>query len=289
MKLLEDPIQLRHKLEHGKKIGPFTIPFTRLNPNKRIRGRPLLELAIENDLRESAYVLVEHGATVTARSLVEALKRSPRFDWLFTPSNFAQLNENELFWVLYTAGAVGLWPVFNQLVDQAPDHVLRMRTPKGRTLYHVALETPFLKKLLERVEPEIVADEYGFTPFHLLAKRGSTGALALLLETTNQNINAQDHKGNTALHYAVNRVKKVMLLLEHGADPLIVNQDGDTFLHKAAHVPKGGPLFEWAYLHHPELLEMRNNQGKTPLELATPNIRKRLGYGKEEDFKSLSA
>jgi len=59
--------------------------------------------------------------------------------------------------------------------------------------------------------------------------------VALLLETKNIEVNAQDIQRKTALHYAVqeNRVESAKLLLGAGADPMMLSKYGDDVLQTA--------------------------------------------------------
>ncbi|XP_053159429.1 NF-kappa-B inhibitor-like protein 1 isoform X2 [Hemicordylus capensis] len=86
---------------------------------------------------------------------------------------------------------------------------------------------------------------------------------------------AVGHKNRTPLHRSCARLdyKTVVLLLEYGADPSILDQQGDTALHVAArHVArKGGTAYEDLFVplrnRCPSAMSIRNRDGKTPGDL----------------------
>lgn len=76
--------------------------------------------------------------------------------------------------------------------------------------------------------PTSVADENGYTLLHAAASYNQLEILRFLLNS-GVNINATDNDGDTALHYA-GALPSLRLLLEHHADPTIVNSQGKTAL-----------------------------------------------------------
>jgi ankyrin repeat protein len=95
------------------------------------------------------------------------------------------------------------------------------------------------------------------------------------------NINAQDHNGNGVLFYMIEPYKfgseNVEFLLAHGADPAVVNYEGDTFLHKMA-ANLSGQTSDTAILTMIKLLEMgtsplvANHKGQTPLHVLCSQV-----------------
>ena len=76
-------------------------------------------------------------------------------------------------------------------------------------------------------------DENGWTVLFVMAMKHDWPELAAALIERGCDVNAKEEgagNGNTALHYAGdrNRRETVRVLLEHGADPTIKNDDGDT-------------------------------------------------------------
>jgi len=81
-------------------------------------------------------------------------------------------------------------------------------------------------------------------------------------------INAQNDKGDTALHIAVSSgyVDRVEYLLKHGSDPNGKNNDGNTPLHLVA--SQGNQRILKLLLQAKSDPNIRNNKGKTPLNVA---------------------
>lgn len=70
---------------------------------------------------------------------------------------------------------------------------------------------------------------YGDQVLHLACVKGDLDDVKILLQS-NADINARGEKGFTPLHYAVEqrRIEVVEYLLSVGADPCIINDNGDT-------------------------------------------------------------
>jgi ankyrin repeat protein len=102
------------------------------------------------------------------------------------------------------------------------------------------------------------------------ARRGYSEDIQTAYERNKDSVCTMDEKGNTPLHWATHfgNFETSGLLLQLGADPKAVNDDGDTALHLAAKN------------NHPRICElltckgtdsmrhMRNHDGKTPMDLA---------------------
>ena len=78
------------------------------------------------------------------------------------------------------------------------------------------------------------------TPIIWASHYGSTGAVKLLLVNDKLNINAVDKNGSSALMEAsyYRNPECVALLLEHGANPNLINKEGDTALDLAPMLDK---------------------------------------------------
>jgi ankyrin repeat protein len=72
-------------------------------------------------------------------------------------------------------------------------------------------------------------DEKGRTPLHYTATNGEAG-LAEMLIAGGADVNIQDDEGNTPLHWAIrnNFAAIAEMLLENGADPSMENREGKT-------------------------------------------------------------
>jgi ankyrin repeat protein len=86
------------------------------------------------------------------------------------------------------------------------------------------------------IHPSLVDDQVSFSNegmslLHWVADRGHL-EIAKFLLSIHCPVNAQDHEGNTPLHYAAisGHESMVTLLVEHGADSTIKNRDGEVAL-----------------------------------------------------------
>lgn len=70
---------------------------------------------------------------------------------------------------------------------------------------------------------------------HRFAPGGMLAAVQYLVEELHVDVNQRDHEGNTALHHAAARGdnEMIMFLVSHGADPLLVNREGQTTVDMA--------------------------------------------------------
>jgi len=118
---------------------------------------------------------------------------------------------------------------------------------------------PVLKKI----------DEASLT-LHEAAKNGDLKAVQEFLEKKKP-LDAQDHKGITALGYAIgaNRIAVVKLLLDNRANPFAVDATGNSGLHYAAGYGRK-ELCEYL-LKVGTSVTQTNSQGQTPLAVATQN------------------
>ncbi len=93
------------------------------------------------------------------------------------------------------------------------------------------------KLLLSLGADPAAKDSSGHTPLHAAVSLiGQLPAAEAILTTAkNVDVNARDDAGSTPLHQAAafGRLDAVQLLLKHGADPTLRNQEGDTPLDRA--------------------------------------------------------
>ena len=81
-----------------------------------------------------------------------------------------------------------------------------------------------------------VVDSYGMNALHIAAMEGLPRIVEKILEDPKINIDLQDKKFNTALHYASaeDNFECCKILLSRNASPDMVNDEGETPLHIAA-------------------------------------------------------
>jgi ankyrin repeat protein len=104
----------------------------------------------------------------------------------------------------------------------------------GRTALHYAAlsdDVAAAESLLTAGADPNAADKAGWTPLHFAAQQEAT-AVARLLLSRGAEVDRQDSYGNTPLFRAVFGPRQhgelIILLREHGADPLKANNHGQT-------------------------------------------------------------
>jgi hypothetical protein len=116
-----------------------------------------------------------------------------------------------------------------------------------------------------------VRGKYGRTPLHAAAYSGNLEVVRRLIEYDPAYINARDEGGFTPLLMESEGCNSkdgsvVRLLLEHGADINVQNQDGETPLHEAS--TYGALEVVRLLLEHGADVEAKDNYGKTVLQVA---------------------
>merc|ERR1719411_225929 len=124
--------------------------------------------------------------------------------------------------------------------------------------------------LPEELKPVMQRIEESSLTLHEAAKNGDLKAVQDYLERQKP-LDAQDHKGITALGYAIgaNRIAVVKLLLDNRANPFAVDSSGNSGLHYAAGYGRK-ELVEYL-LKTGAAVNQANAQGQTPLSVATQN------------------
>lgn len=108
--------------------------------------------------------------------------------------------------------------------------------------------------------------EYGYAPLHVAARFGNAEMVETLLKL-GVPIEQKNRNGHTALHLAATRKKEkaIRVLLQHGADPNLGDNDGDVCLMYLPQVR--APLSVYRiFTEHPGIdLNRQNNGGETAL------------------------
>lgn len=167
-------------------------------------GKSALMVAAKTGHLELARVLVQAGADVNETTETQG-----------TPFMFAVLGGHEDLarWLLRqgadinTVGSNG-WTALTIAAAKGNVHLLQWLIGQGADTQ--------------------VRDVYRFTPLMRSVENGYVEAAAVLLSLVETNVDARDEYDNTALHHAVSKGNEAMveLLLEHGANPTLVNRDG---------------------------------------------------------------
>jgi len=124
--------------------------------------------------------------------------------------------------------------------------------------------------LPQELNPVLKKIEESPLTLHEAAKMGDLKAVQEFLGRKKP-LDSQDHKGITALGYAIgaNRIAVVKLLLDNRANPFAVDSSGNSGLHYAAGYGRK-ELCEYL-LKVGTSVTQTNSQGQTPLAVATQN------------------
>ena len=164
-----------------------------------------------------------------------------------------------------------------------------MRGQLGRTVLHHACDggnVSLVQTLIREHKADVNArDDQNNTPLHVAALAGEAGVALLLIDVYGSDPNVRGHFGRTVLHDACDQG---IIHLVHCLLPLMslldTDDDGETPLHWCSF--KGHVDCVEALLQYNAPVLIRDNNGKTPLELATGKSRVILAqYMKENHNK----
>ncbi|XP_078732548.1 uncharacterized protein LOC144947220 isoform X4 [Lampetra fluviatilis] len=124
-----------------------------------------------------------------------------------------------------------------------------------------------LKRLLKKGDVNQL-DKQNRTPLHLACANGHSDVVFFLLQNNFVKLNLCDNDNRSPLMKAVQCQQEacVKALLEHKADPTLVDSNGLTALHQAALIPSC-PIAQ-LLLRHNAHIDAENKDGNTPLLLA---------------------
>jgi len=144
----------------------------------------------------------------------------------------------------------------SSLGDQRLMTLLAMRSPPATLVDQQIAELP---------QVNIRDRRNGYTPLMMATRMGHRTAISAIL-ARGANVNARDNEGSTALLF-VSDPAIAAILLDHGADPTLVSDDGVTTLHVVASIKGMEPIVH-------RILSLGGNpnaqdhEGDTPLHVA---------------------
>ncbi|KAL8982078.1 MAG: hypothetical protein Q9205_003304 [Flavoplaca limonia] len=178
-------------------------------------------------------ILLGYGADATI----------PRYDKLTTPLHYACF-EGRL-----DLAQLLLHHTQQKLTPARFTEYMNHRNYVGRTALYDSIRgsdgngtAEILQLLLDRGADYTIPSKIDTTPLHTAAYHGQVGIVQMLLSHSFKNdsperfqsfINARNHKGKTALHESCERGRQriTRLLMEHGVDFTLVDNEGRTALH----------------------------------------------------------
>uniref|UniRef100_A0ABD2XIZ4 Uncharacterized protein n=1 Tax=Trichogramma kaykai TaxID=54128 RepID=A0ABD2XIZ4_9HYME len=194
--------------------------------------------------------------------------------------------------------------IFEECHDKYKPVNVETRNKFGDTALHLALkEGPrkVAEVLLRRGADPNVADSDGSTALHIISKKKDGEVWAKMLfqvcDEVNRtvqvdardeshdkykpvNVEARNKFGDTALHLALKEGprKVAEVLLRRGADPNVADSDGSTVLHIISKKKDGEVWAKMLFQVCDEVnrivqVDARDNEGRTPLQLAVANFK----------------
>lgn len=222
-------------------------------PNKN--GLTPLEHACGRDKTNAlmlAKMLLAKGASVNATNVTR--ETIPPLEWAISSDNLE---------------------LVKLLVDRGAE--VKTKTDVGSTPLHTAADrgdTEIAAILIAHGAEVNAKITGGTTPLHNAAENGSADIVKLLL-SKGAEVDAKLYNGITPLFQAAGRGGErtgaacVDLLLAHGADINVTDEDGNTLLHTAAYY--GNQAVIELLVAHGEAVNVKNKRGETPVQIAANN------------------
>ncbi len=222
-------------------------------------------------------MLLERGAKVISHFKLNKVKLNPWLLFLqpqcytpelvpllFAPDIVVTIDNLVRMEILYCALKSGYDDVVSSLLG---DKNYTTFNDRGMTLAMYLVGKNHKKTFKKMFDPENIeqVDNQGNTII-FYALKDKVKILEYLIKN-GANLNHQNNKGQTPLHFAFERSKEktVRALLAHNPDLTIRDNQGDTALHVA--VEKCPQSVDLLLNYHP-LIDVRNNEGKTSLLVA---------------------
>lgn len=189
---------------------------------------------------------------------------------------FSDINDYESVEIaaeLILGGADEVETDFSYFQDAVAARNLNTRFDDGQTPLHYASilgHNAIATYLLENNANTAVQDSSGATPLHEAVRYGNLEIATMLLDA-GANVNAKDNLGKTPIMLIIPKNKiydTYTLLLNYEADLNEKDMYGDTVLHTAAMLHVSTNVMRMLVLHNKEIVNTRNKEGVTPLEIA---------------------
>lgn len=194
----------------------------------------------------------------------------------YLPESFENLNDEDVLSYFHQVCMGGFIRAVHELLRRGIDPEARVPgrhvTPCMFAAYYGQLDV--LKMLVATKKVDLdKEDDKRQTVLHYGIRSGNPEVVRYLLEGDKVNVKQADQGGVPLIHYAIKKLKEhcaliVGLLLKSNASPQAIAVDGSTALHAAAALPTGHPVIDLLFEHPLDPLK-RDDNDRTPAFIAT--------------------